>query len=350
MLKGNDSQQNEINKLALSHLDADFVKTNTEAKQALLALLNSLPNGKEYLDLASKYLLAEQNARLFEYATTTDKWNESRDAAAILLKQGGESLVWTAINGKNEPLALKAVSMLRNIGSKPSINLLEKIILDKKRSPILRAEATRSIGGSWDGENRVLELLKAGKISKELIPAAVEGVSKAWRRNVRTEAASYLGVAQTSSGKKMPPMAELVAMTGNPKNGIQVFQQNCAVCHQVNGEGTDFGPKLSEIGSKLSKEGQYLAILHPDAGISFGYEGWEVTLKDGTSLTGIIASKTETDVLMKFPGGTSQNLKTKDIKSMKQLPNSMMPTGLQDNMSTQELADLVEYLATLKKK
>lgn len=350
MLKGADSKQAEINKLALRHLDPDFVKTNTEAKQALTTLLASLPDNREYLDLAGKYQLVEQSARLFKYATTTDKWNEARDAANVLLKQDGAPLLWTAINGKDESLAQKTVGVLRNIGSKPSLEILEKVALDKKRSQVLRAEATRSLGGSSNGEDKVLALLKAGKIAKEYIPAAVEGVSKAWRRSVRAEAASYLGQTQTASNKKMPPLAELVAMNGNPKNGIQLFQQNCGICHQVNGEGMDFGPKLSEIGSKLPKEGQYLAILHPDAGISFGYEGWEVSLKDGSSLVGIIASKTETDILMKFPGGTSQNIKTRDVKGMKQMANSMMPTGLHENMSTQDLADLVEYLMTLKKK
>jgi putative heme-binding domain-containing protein len=112
----------------------------------------------------------------------------------------------------------------------------------------------------------------------------------------------------------------------------------------------DFGPKLSEIGGKLAKEGQYLAILHPDAGISFGYEGWDIKLKDGTQLVGIVASKTETDVVLKMPGGLVQNLKTSAIKSMKMQSNSMMPTGLADGMSQQELVDLVEFLMTLKKK
>jgi hypothetical protein len=52
-----------------------------------------------------------------------------------------------------------------------------------------------------------------------------------------------------------------------------------------------FWTKAFEIGGKLAKEGQYLAILHPDAGISFGYEGWDIKLKDGTQLVGIVASK-----------------------------------------------------------
>lgn len=112
----------------------------------------------------------------------------------------------------------------------------------------------------------------------------------------------------------------------------------------------DFGPKLSEIGSKLPKEGQYLAILHPDVGISFGFEGWDVKFKDGSSMTGIVSSKTETDLQMKFPGGVVQNYKMADVVSMKQIDSSMMPSGLQEAMSTQELVDLVEYLASLKKK
>jgi cytochrome c2 len=80
-----------------------------------------------------------------------------------------------------------------------------------------------------------------------LIPVAVEGVSRAWRRSVRVEAAKYLGTTNATS-KKLPPISELIALTGNPKNGAQVFANNCSVCHQVNGEGMDFGPKLSEIG------------------------------------------------------------------------------------------------------
>lgn len=135
-----------------------------------------------------------------------------------------------------------------------------------------------------------------------------------------------------------------------PKKGVEVFTANCSVCHQVNGEGMDFGPKLSEIGSKLSKEGQYLAIMYPDAGIGFGYEGWELKMKDSSTLTGIISSKTETDLVLKMPGGTVQNLKTSAVKSMKMMNNSMMPTGLMDGMTKDEAVNLVEYLMSLRKK
>ena len=121
------------------------------------------------------------------------------------------------------------------------------------------------------------------------------------------------------------------------------------ICHQVKDMGTDFGPNLSEIGNKLSKEAQYISILHPDAGISFGFEGYKITMKDGSILGGIIESKTETDIELKMPNGNTMSIKTSDVSSLEQLENSMMPAGLENSVSTQELVDLVEYLSLLKK-
>ena len=72
--------------------------------------------------------------------------------------------------------------------------------------------------------------------------------------------------------------------------------------------------------------------------------------KDGSSVTGIVSSKTETDLMMKFPGGSTQEYKMSNVKSMKQLDDSMMPAGLQEAMSTEDLTALVEYLTSLKRK
>jgi putative heme-binding domain-containing protein len=55
-------------------------------------------------------------------------------------------------------------------------------------------------------------------------------------------------------------------------------------------------------------------------------------------------------VILKLPGGTVQNFKTSSLSSVKQLPESLMPEGLADQMSTAELSNLIEYLTTLKKK
>ena len=348
MLKGNSIEQNQINKLALSHLDVKFVKNSPMAKTALKSLMRSL-DGKPYLEIQQKYLIPEENSRLF---SMINEGKFIKDASEILLKspQGIALIKQTINNPKQENTALKLMNGIRYNGGKTSLDMLQAVMFDKTKTATLRKEATRFLGGSTGGEDLMLAYLKEGKIQKDLIPVAVEGLSFAWRKNVRIEAAKYLGNTSTSSKIKLPPMSELIAMNGDAKKGVEVFAANCSVCHQVNGEGIDFGPKLSEIGSKLPKEGQYLAILYPDAGIGFGYEGWELKMKDGSVLNGILSSKTETDLVLKMPGGIIQNLKTANVKSMKQLPNSMMPTGLMDGMTKDEAVNLVEYLVGLKRK
>lgn len=349
MLSGAAANQSEVNRLALSHLDAEYVKRAPEAKKPLLELLSSL-SGRPYLELAGKFGLQEENPRLLQMAISESTKGTGRDAVSLLLKQGGGALVWKVLNDKDLNAASGLLQAMRGVGSKESLELLEKVALDKKRQPKLRTEAIRNLGGSWGGEDRILELLKNNQIEKNYVASAVQGVSGAWRRSVRTEAAGYLGTASAAEGKKLPPISQLIALKGDPRSGLGVYQRACATCHMINDEGMDFGPKLSEIGSKLPKEGQYLAILHPDAGVSFGYEGWEVRFKDGTSMMGIIASKTETDLQLKMPGGTVMNFKMADVKGLKQTEGSMMPAGLAETMSQQELVDLVEYLMTLKRK
>jgi len=339
-----------ITKLALRHLDPAFVKSSTEASAALKKLMDEVYGTAEYMELVSRYEPASENARLRQLALAKPLEGMGRDASRQLLKQNGAPMVWEVINGKDAEASANLIKALRMVGNKETLDMLKTIALDEKRPVSLRMEATRALGGSSNGEDLVIELLKSGQITGDYKKAAVQGVSNAWRRTIRTEASKYLDGAKGAEGRKLPGIPDLMAMNGDAGKGLNVFKNNCSVCHQVNTDGMDFGPKLSEIGSKLPKEGQYLAILYPDAGISFGYEGWEVKFKDGSTVTGIIASKTETDLQMKFPGGVASNYKMGDVVSMKKMDASMMPSGLQEAMSTQELVDLVEYLASLKRK
>jgi len=72
-------------------------------------------------------------------------------------------------------------------------------------------------------------------------------------------------------------------------------------------------------------------------------------MKDGSVKSGIVASKTETDLQLNYPGGGKEALKMADVKSIKRLKESLMPAGLYQTMTAQELASLLEYLAGAKK-
>ena len=169
-------------------------------------------------------------------------------------------------------------------------------------------------------------------------------------KNLRAQAAKQFP-PPTGLGQALPPLAKLITMKGDIANGEKVFfrpQSTCATCHQVNGRGIDFGPKLSGIGTKLGKEALYLSVLDPNAGIPFGYEAWLLKMQNGTEALGIITSQTNDEVTLKLPGGISITYKATDITKRTQLPTSIMLPGLQATMTPQELVDMITYLHSLK--
>jgi putative membrane-bound dehydrogenase-like protein len=350
MIVNNTNKDTALNKLVLRHLDVKTVRQSPVATNAMKEVIKSLNGTPEYIEMVKKYEVRAENPNLLNLAITESGKPIGRNAAGLLLQLGGRDLAWKIIKGSDTAQTNRLLASLGGVGSKESLGMLQSITLSSKYPIELRKQAATRIGRSGNGEERVLELLKARKVPTDLIPPIVESVSRAWRGSVRAEAATYLPGATTVAVKKEPTMKEVLALTPKVANGKAVFSRICALCHQVGNEGFSFGPPLTEIGSKLPKESQLEAILHPSAGISFGYEGWELNLKDGSKLTGIISSKTESDIELKLPGGNKQSVKASDVQSMKKLPESMMPDGLEQTMSTQELSDLLEYLDQLKKK
>ncbi|WP_395767419.1 PVC-type heme-binding CxxCH protein [Aquirufa sp.] len=338
----------EASLVAIRHISPDYIQNNVVARKTVIKLLPK-NDVDEYTKLIEKYSLTEMKPDLMKIILSNKGGRQA--AKAIYSLEGGSEFIKKSFAQGNTATKRSIIEAIRWVGNKETVALLNQTLLNTKLDLIVRKDAAKGIGNSYPaGEDFVLQALKQKQIPETLIPSVVESVSRAWRKGVRLEANTYLTGVQSANKTKHPALNELVNLKGVAQNGIKVFVEQCAMCHQINNEGIDFGPKLSEIGSKLSKEGMYLSILHPNAGIGFGYETFEITTKKGDVYQGVVTSKNETDIILKLPGGSTQNFKTSALKSVKQLDNSMMPDGLADGMSTTELTDLVTYLSTLKKK
>ncbi|HZH96051.1 MAG TPA: PVC-type heme-binding CxxCH protein [Flavisolibacter sp.] len=351
MIEENESGDTSFNRLVLHHLNTKAVKGSPLAQNALSSLLNAVTGTPEFVELVRRYELKSENEKLLNLAISKPRESVGRNAATLLLKSGGTPLVWKIINGNDTARTIPLLQALSGVGSKESVDMLQTITLSDRYPLALQKHAGSLIGKSEGGADRVIEILKAKKVPAPLIPDVVASVQETWRKAIRTEASTYLpNAAKSVAKKKTPSMPELLALQANAANGKTVFMNICATCHQVGNEGYDFGPKLTEIGAKYPKDGLLRSIVYPSEGIAFNSEGWIIKLKDGSTLTGILASKTETDLDLKLPGGSRQKIKTSDVTSMKQMQVSMMPEGLHENLSAQQLADLLEYLKNLKKK
>jgi putative membrane-bound dehydrogenase-like protein len=347
LLAAKHPRQEQITMLTLSHLSPDAVKKSPQARSALQQVLASVNGTQQFVDLVSRYELKDQNPELLKIVLAKPDSSIGVESARLLMKQGGAPLLANALNSPDESRVMAALSALSRIQNKESMGMIEKVLADNKRSLAVRQQAVRSLGRGWSGEERLMTLVRENKISEELKPVAAGVMASVYRKGLRDEAAKYLQVS-ANEGKPLASIDELITRKGNPEAGKQVFQQQCQTCHQINGEGANFGPGLSEIGDKLPKQALYVSIIHPDAGISFGYEGYMLKLKDGSTAVGIISSETADGVELRMPGGVSSRYEKSNIVSKTQLDNSMMP-ALHQTMSEQQLVDLVEYLSTLKK-
>jgi putative heme-binding domain-containing protein len=264
-----------------------------------------------------------------------------------LLNDAGLKLIRAAIDGEH---AAATVAALANAQAPEAGPVLLRLARDAKKPLALRTIAVNGLAKAKTGAKELLTEAKAGRLPADLNFVAGNALRAVRWKNLRAQATKLFPPPQ-GLGQALPPLAKLVAMKGDMANGEKIFfrpQSTCATCHQVNGRGIDFGPKLSGIGTKLGREALLLSILDPNAGIPFGYEAWLLKTKNGAEALGIITSQTDDELTLKLPGGISIAYKTADIAKRTQLPISIMPQGLQATMTPQELVDMVTYLYSLK--
>ncbi|GAA5521155.1 c-type cytochrome [Aliifodinibius salicampi] len=339
--------QQRLDILTLKHLKKSSFESSSEVQAALDGALEATRGTYEFIDLVEKFELSTENDELVTLMLAYPDSSLGVSAAQLAVQYGGKEKVGNVINDGSRSEKESAIQVLGHTGREEALDLLQQVMLDEDRDIEMRSLAVTAMGSSWPGEEKIADMVRNGILPPSLDQPANQVLSNAWRDEIRQVAKDYLAGSDNDQGN-MQSVSELVTMTGDIDNGKQVFERSCQICHVVNGQGTEFGPGLSEIGDKLPKEGLYEAIIEPNAGISFGYEGYILTMNDGSKAAGIIQSETESEVELLSAGGFATTYQVSEIASREQMDRSLMPAGLESGMSQQELVDLVEYLSSLK--
>ncbi|CAL1519852.1 PVC-type heme-binding CxxCH protein [Chitinophaga sp. MM2321] len=346
LLNGQHPAQKMINALTFIELDPVSLPQTPGMKSLLHSSLDTMKGSMEFVDLALKYKLNDQNKVLLQMVLQGTNDELKGYAMKTLLGFGGRAMVESEMK-KDTATAFTLLNAVGRAQDQAGRQVLIATIQNNVYSLPLRMAATRKMGGSWDGYGALWDMIEHKKLPADLDTVAKSIVMHSWRQDVKTKAIAYYEPAAVN--KDLPSIDKLVAMKGEAGNGKKVFMSYCATCHVAGNEGVNFGPALSEIGGKLTPGALYDAVIHPDAGISFGFEGYLFNLKDGSQLLGYIAGETKDEVEVKMAGGAGAKLKKNTIVSRKPYEHSLMPTGLATAMQQQELVDLITYLSSLKK-
>ncbi|MCA9212702.1 MAG: c-type cytochrome, partial [Planctomycetales bacterium] len=122
----------------------------------------------------------------------------------------------------------------------------------------------------------------------------------------------------------------------------------CRNCHQIGTQGKHLGPDLSKIAEKLSREQILESILEPSKRIDPKYVSHVVETADGLIVSGLLENETADRIVLRDAQDKLHDFDKSDVEDFSPQSQSLMPELLVRDLTAQQLADLLEYLSSLK--
>jgi putative heme-binding domain-containing protein len=130
---------------------------------------------------------------------------------------------------------------------------------------------------------------------------------------------------------------------GNPYQGKVLFTEQCGKCHKLFNEGGDIGPELTRY-NRDDRNTMLLNILRPSQEIREGFRTFQALTIDGRVATGFVVDDNEEIVTLRESSGQSITIAKEELEEYKATPKSIMPDGLLDKLSEEQVRDLFAYL------
>jgi len=170
---------------------------------------------------------------------------------------------------------------------------------------------------------------------------------------VRARADELLSSLNTDAAKERARLDALLPQlqTGDVRRGQAIFNSQkaaCSSCHAIGYLGGNIGPDLTRIGQIRNERDLLEAIVYPSASFVRSYEPVVVTTKSGDEQSGVLRRDAPDEVVLGTGPGVETHIARADITEMRPGSVSVMPAGLDEQITRQELADLLAFLKSTK--
>ncbi len=213
-------------------------------------------------------------------------------------------------------------------------------------APTMRRELTEAMFARKD---RLGELLTAIE-KKKILAAQVEPLRLAQLRKhsdatLRARAAKVLvGQAAPERAKIVDRFKDAFDLKSDAERGKKVFAKNCATCHKLDNVGVQVGADLISGLKNKSADQLLVDILDPSREVDPRFVAYQITTRRGQTFTGLIAAETASSITLKRGEGAEDTILRTQIETVESTGKSLMPEGLEAQITKQELADLIAYL------
>ena len=285
------------------------------------------------------------------------------------------------------PVRTAAISSLATFGDAASVRLLTELVATETEPYEVREAAVLGIAARnpTDGAKLAVDLLSSSRGSNptRLIqtlvqhkqgPGALQSALKG--RTLPDDAAKLAVRAIDSSGRKLDELKSAIAAAGSIESGSKkltpeemaafvtdvrnkgdrtrgeaIYRRaslSCMKCHAIGGAGGKVGPDMGSIGGSAQIDYLVESLLDPNAKVKEGYHTVIVVTDDGKTFSGIKVRQTDSQLILRNAEGVETAIALDSIDEQVN-GTSLMPAGLSDKLTHQELVDVVRFLSELGK-
>ena len=215
-----------------------------------------------------------------------------------------------------------------------------------------RQDALQTLASRANWGHSLLDAVQSNRIARKDISAftARQLLSLGDRKLAERVVAAWGEMRSTSSDKAMQIAGYKKILNAetmkkaNLAEGRSLFQKNCANCHRLFGEGGTIGPEIT--GSQRTNIDYMLEnLIDPSAAVAKDFQMELVQTESGRVLTGLVVDETELAITMQT-ANERVVLPKSEIEERTLSKLSMMPDGLLQSLSNEQVRDLFGYLAS----
>lgn len=291
-----------------------------------------------------------------------------------------EVVSWVNDTKQSEKIRAGALRVLISRGVKDSGKMAAKLLVNNDTPKSLRQEVMRLLVSSSDSslgpiladayesqepdlKPQIIELLTSRftwssalieAINAKKIPSNVVNANQI-RKMLQSKDEKLASLVASIWGnvrlERDPMRDEIIAAArktirsgkGDPHKGVAVFNKVCGQCHKMYGEGQEVGPDIT-LNGRSSFEQLLSNVFDPSRTIGASYQARTVLTTDGRVISGLLAEDNERRVVLKVQGGKQEVIPRGDIEEFSISKLSLMPEGLEKQLTAEELADLFAYI------
>jgi len=219
-------------------------------------------------------------------------------------------------------------------------------------------ELPRLIGAFEQTTNETvgLKLMAALKQSKSLAsvrPDVLKKTSANYPSSVQEKTKEVLSILNVDAEKQSAHLDELLGSlkNGDIRRGQTIFNSQkaaCFSCHKLGYMGGETGPDLTSIGQARTERDLLESIVYPSSSLVRSYEPTIVRTKSDEQVNGLVRKETSDEIVLATGPNAEVRIARSDIVEMRPGTVSIMPGGLDEQLSRQELADLLAFLKATK--